>query len=531
MAQNTGTLITAAIRPNDSQDRVATALSSEIQGGIHSKETIVDRNAIIEERRDWGMLCYVEDDKKTYQLSFGEVDQNINNNNNWIEFSGNNEADSDSQWLNSVISVELTPPSSPATGSRYLGGTITEQSLTGTWNTDLPGVVFEWNSSEWLRYVPKNGDTIRVNNEGNLKYRYDGEYPNGNWKKENVNQIIELNFTTSDNIFYEAETDLDIDYSYLKNTIVLANFSSNNNNIDGEVIKVDINSLGVVDVRKPSEQGLTNLTPNDVITGQTYTLVYNGNEFELIKHYTSDSLKLKNYITKDDYIIVPENHQYWIYGDLDIEGTLLNFGEVVISNGVLNLIGDGVFGNDNGELTLVSINESLGIQINSTDTISVTEEETIFGLSYSFNINDNSIGLSKLDIGNFDEAVDGYILSNENGVFKWIENTGGGSSAPAETDTIYQVETPNAVDGNNQNTGITMDRTPVSSSSLQVFVNGQSQIIGDGVFTTQCYFTDNDGLSALNLDDVSQGSELFYNSSVSGYELTDTDTVLIIYEA
>ena len=107
MAQNTGTLITAAIRPNDSNDRVATAFSSEIKGGLHSKATISDRDDIIEERRDWGMLCYIENEQKTYQLSYNEVDTNINNNNNWKEFTtGSSGGSSDSQSLKSVLSEQ-----------------------------------------------------------------------------------------------------------------------------------------------------------------------------------------------------------------------------------------------------------------------------------------------------------------------------------------------------------------------------------------------------------------------------------------
>ena len=64
MAQNVGTLISAAIRPNDSLDRIASAFASELKGGFHTAETISDRDNIIIERRDWGMMCYVVADKK-----------------------------------------------------------------------------------------------------------------------------------------------------------------------------------------------------------------------------------------------------------------------------------------------------------------------------------------------------------------------------------------------------------------------------------------------------------------------------------
>ena len=51
MAQNTGTLITAAIRPNDSLDLIASAFANEIKGGLHSASASSDRNSIFEDRR------------------------------------------------------------------------------------------------------------------------------------------------------------------------------------------------------------------------------------------------------------------------------------------------------------------------------------------------------------------------------------------------------------------------------------------------------------------------------------------------
>ena len=55
----------------------AIALSNEIKGGIHSKETIEDRDKISQSRLQEGMLCYVVSSKKYYQWE----------DNKWIEFS------------------------------------------------------------------------------------------------------------------------------------------------------------------------------------------------------------------------------------------------------------------------------------------------------------------------------------------------------------------------------------------------------------------------------------------------------------
>ena len=78
MSQNIGTLITAAIRPNDSLDLIASAYASEIKGGRHSVQTHTEMDAIYDARRVEGMECYVVDEGITYLLSGGTA------NSDWI---------------------------------------------------------------------------------------------------------------------------------------------------------------------------------------------------------------------------------------------------------------------------------------------------------------------------------------------------------------------------------------------------------------------------------------------------------------
>jgi hypothetical protein len=523
MSQNTGTLITASIRPNDSLDPIASAFSSEIKGGVHSKESISDRDNIIEERRDWGMLCYVKSEDKTYQLIFDEVDEVITNNNNWVEFSSG-ESSGSSQWLDSVKSIITSPVNTPQTGSRYLGGLGDGDSLTGIWDSKSPGIVFEWNSSEWLETEPNNGDSIRINDQKNAVYRYDGVYPGGNWVKENLNQVLEVNATSQNGILYQSTTETNYD-EYIKNAILLTSFDTDNENTQPSI---NINGLGAIVIKKASSNGLVDLIPNDIKASTIYTLLYTGQFFQLIQHYSSDSLKIKNKITVDDYIIVPENHQYWIYGDLEIEGTLLNYGEVIISNGSLVLIDDGVFDNQ-GELNLISLIDSLSVDFSSTNTIQVTEEQSLDGMSYTFDVIDKSLDVEKLDTGTFGNAVNGYVLTNEDGKFKWVSAPSGGGGV-GTSDTIYQIENPTApINGNNQYTGIDISGNPNQITSIRVFINGLIQLVGNGTFSEQCYFSD-DGLTALAYGDIKQGSGLYFNSIVSGYDLSVSDTVLILYE-
>jgi hypothetical protein len=91
MAQNVGTLVGAAIRPLTDTMPIASAYATEIKGGLHFATSSTDRDAIIVERRDWGMMCYVIDDHQTYQLQYNLLNPggtDITDNNNWEVFSG-----------------------------------------------------------------------------------------------------------------------------------------------------------------------------------------------------------------------------------------------------------------------------------------------------------------------------------------------------------------------------------------------------------------------------------------------------------
>jgi hypothetical protein len=68
MSQNIGTLITSPIRPNDSLDLIASAFQNEIKGGIHSYATIAERDSLILERRQVGMLVGTQDDQNIWKL-------------------------------------------------------------------------------------------------------------------------------------------------------------------------------------------------------------------------------------------------------------------------------------------------------------------------------------------------------------------------------------------------------------------------------------------------------------------------------
>lgn len=239
MSVNTGTLVSAAIRPIDSLDTIATAYASEIKGGHHSVATIAERNAIIIQRKELGMLCTVYNDganSGTYQL--------VALPNSWVIFNPTSSilgsSSTISSWMNSVIDRVTTPPFVVSVGDRYMVGTSASGLFTGNDNK-----IAQYTSAGWSYSIPLDGNHIALKSENNGIWRYINTYPSGQWVKS--------------------------------------------------------------------------------LTG---------------------GIAIKYHI-ENETIEVPENYQYFIYGDLTIAngGSLINYGEVITLNGNLNITGSGTFSN------------------------------------------------------------------------------------------------------------------------------------------------------------------------------------------
>lgn len=89
MAVRIGTLIPAPLRIQDDTIPYAVCYASEIKGGAHAGDTMVERNNLEVHYRSFGMLFSVLNDPTpsnngTYQL-LPSVDSDITNNANWIK--------------------------------------------------------------------------------------------------------------------------------------------------------------------------------------------------------------------------------------------------------------------------------------------------------------------------------------------------------------------------------------------------------------------------------------------------------------
>jgi len=573
MSQNIGTLITSAIRPNNSLDPIATAYASEIRGGLHTVLDNSTRDNIIFERREWGMMCYVTSLSQTYQLSYNYSSTNIMDNSNWVLFTGSGAS---GNWLNPVISIQNSEPMTPLGGDRYIVG----NSLTGgvQW-TSLPSdMVVEWDSviAQWIQTTPTNEANVRVLNEDNAIYNYEGVFPSGQWYKEKLGQIRDVVVSSINGQDYTGVSNPPFD-NYSSDMIMLVKFSTTN--ISGTV-SLDINSMGQVQVKKPSSSGLINLNPGDVIPNLVYNLAYDGTNFQLIRPYTNEDLfNVKYLIESTDYVLVPQNYQYWVYGDLEIQGELVNYGHVVIANGSM-IINGGTFSNF-GQFALVSLNSGSQSTYNDSDTIQFSVQNTILGPSVSSSVKHGGLTSSHLNTNTNGGATAGYFLSVDgNGYFQWLNTnisgisgvtagiglTGGGSGNQIQLDLdvgtnsgltfsnnslvlsidnstininnsgqiyassssirpVYQKYITPVTSGDNQPTGLTLSYQPSNYFSFQVFVNGVLQNLGDGVSNTDCYFFNG---STVSLSNLNIGDELYWNGNIAGFDL-NYDFITLIY--
>ena len=123
---------------------------------------------------------------------------------------------------------------------------------------------------------------------------------------------------------------------------------------------------------------------------------------------------LKNYIRPSDLITVKADYQYFIYGNLTVEGVIDNYGEVVIANGALVILPGGQFNNIGaGLLKVVNLATGISMQVivrtfstlpltpitithglgTREFTFNVREGNTLIDVDYT-HIDDNSISLT-----------------------------------------------------------------------------------------------------------------------------------------
>ena len=275
-----GTIVASPIRPADPLQTIATVFSNEVKGSLHTYQNTAERDALIIERRDWGMLCYVIDDNATYQLTYNYNSTSITDNLNWKVFtSGSSGGGTSSEWEKSVLSILTIQPGSPNAGDRYLVGTSSITPTGGSWSAYVGGFIadFDGNISQWQYSFPTDGLTVRVDNIDNVVFKYEGSYPSGEWKKEKLNQVKSINATSINGIDYIGTIDPPI-ISYEKDIVYLITMATAS---AGPSASLDLNSIGSQPLKKVGTTGLVDIAATDLQTGIVYSVSWSGTEFQL----------------------------------------------------------------------------------------------------------------------------------------------------------------------------------------------------------------------------------------------------------
>lgn len=265
-----GTIVVSPIRPYGPSASIATVFSNEVKGAHHTYETLSERNSIIEDRRDWGMLVTVYNDatssnNRTYQLKYGWDDTDLNNNNNWVIY---NPIGDTTEWVDSVQEY-VASPSVFTDGYRYL----VQTSATGQFASQDNKIAI-WNNvgSTFSFISPTQGQTLRVDNIKNTLFTYD----TGVWKREYLNQVRYLVATSSNGLSYSAtsisQTPLDT-YSYSVYYVTFGSTSSG-------TVSLAIDGLNGLEVKKLLNNTTNTLTSGDLVPNLQYQLIYNSGIFQ-----------------------------------------------------------------------------------------------------------------------------------------------------------------------------------------------------------------------------------------------------------
>ncbi|CAG7581572.1 MAG: hypothetical protein SLAVMIC_00908 [uncultured marine phage] len=126
------------------------------------------------------------------------------------------------------------------------------------------------------------------------------------------------------------------------------------------------------------------------------------------------------------------------------------------------------------------------------------------GLIHGKQIRSNSIGVDKLD---FDL---------------------GGSAIQYNGD--YHLSVTSSIIGNSQSTGLSPSESPIDDTAFYVHVNGIVIEVGDGVTNKSVYFSEDNGVNAIMINEIGTQSVMYWNASIANYILSPTDRVTFEYE-
>ena len=332
-----GTLISSPIRPLSTSMTIPVAYADEIKGGFHSVDDVSDRDLIYSNRREFGMLVYVRNTTEFYQLQ-QVSSSNEGDNLNWVLV--NVGGSSSSTWINPAITRTSIDPSllTPSNGDRYL-----IVSGTGLW-FGYDDYVVEWNGS-WQYTAPVEALTLRINDEYDCVYSYIG----GVWVKQSYVTdpfMVKYDIPLTDSIVvgtgseYLIYGDLNVDGTLdtwgkvvVVNGSITGTVSLLGSGTVSQIYLLD-EIYGGTGVSIVGSGSTARILSTNLIGGTGVTISLSGSSW-FIGNIPDLTAGLKYYIGPTETVIVPDYEEYFLYGDLEVDGTLDigTYGKVVIING------------------------------------------------------------------------------------------------------------------------------------------------------------------------------------------------------
>lgn len=344
MSKNKGTLVSSTIRPISASSSYPTAHANELLGGFQTVNDIISRDNIVTERRAFGMLVYVVVTDEFYQLKTVNS-LNLSDNLNWslVPFGASS---NNTEWVNSVISRSNTPPGSPNINDRYL--VITGS---GTW-TGYDNLIVEWNGTIWVATIPSEGMAVKVDDETNSIYFYEGSYfPFGSWGRKdfvsnpleilyNIPSVDTINVGTNSEYLIFGNLNVDGQINTWGKVVVLNGTISGAGTVgiygSGSVEQYDLLTeiYGGTGISIDPQSPYTRRVSVDLIAGTSISISNSGNSVVISAQHQSQDYP-KYVIEASETITVPDYQEYWIYGGLTVYGTLDigTYGKVVVANG------------------------------------------------------------------------------------------------------------------------------------------------------------------------------------------------------
>jgi hypothetical protein len=107
-------------------------------------------------------------------------------------------------------------------------------------------------------------------------------------------------------------------------------------------------------------------------------------------------------------------------------------------------------------------------------------------------------------------------ISSQNGILTFIDKS---------------IKVNQSTNGNFSPTGVFITYSPFYDSYAMVEVNGISVEVGEDRTSSAVYFSPNNGITAVKIDEIRAGDQLIWNGDVAGFELEIGDEINLIYEA